>query len=209
MRWPHINLMNPAHQLGVFALVGFGLVYLINLLTIDRIAANHEATLRQTIRGLLPATSYDNDILTDQTVLADIRLGKTASVVYRARKRGHPVAAVLTVSAAEAYNGHIQLLVAISAEGILQSIQVVDHQETPGLGDQIESTKSRWLTQFSEHSLSNPADSGWKVKRDGGAFDQLAGATITSRSVVKAAHKALQSFAEHRSLIFQTDTPQH
>jgi electron transport complex protein RnfG len=41
-------------------------------------------------------------------------------------------------------------------------------------------------------------DEDWKVKKDGGQFDFMAGATITPRAVVKAVNKALIYFTENR-----------
>jgi electron transport complex protein RnfG len=38
----------------------------------------------------------------------------------------------------------------------------------------------------------------WKVKKDGGAFDSVAGATITPRAVVRAVRNALEYVAKHR-----------
>jgi electron transport complex protein RnfG len=81
-------------------------------------------------------------------------------------------------------------------------VRVVSHKETPGLGDYIEIAKDNWIAGFNDVSLENRGDADWKVRKDGGAFDYRAGATITPRAVVKAVHKALQYFAQHREKIF-------
>jgi electron transport complex protein RnfG len=78
----------------------------------------------------------------------------------------------------------------------------VAHKETPGLGDYIEATKSNWIKGFDGKKLGEHADRDWQVKKDGGQFDYLAGATITPRAVVKAVHKALEFYTAHRQELF-------
>jgi len=78
-------------------------------------------------------------------------------------------------------------------------VRVTAHKETPGLGDYIEIARNAWINQFVGKSLSEPADAAWKVRKDGGSFDYLAGATITPRAVIKAVNKALHYFAAHQA----------
>ncbi len=199
-----LDFSRPAVQLGVFALVALGLLGLIDWLSADRIAANQRMTLRQTLVSLLPAGSFDNDVLSDTLQIQDARLGNTAPVtVYFARQKGQPVAAILPVMSSDGYNGKIRLLVAIRPDGVLAGVRVLEHHETPGLGDLIETRKSGWIRQFTGRSLTNPDGSGWAVKRDGGEFDQLTGATITSRAVVSAVHLALDVIRDRRDSVFR------
>jgi electron transport complex protein RnfG len=136
-------------------------------------------------------------------VLAPEYLGsKKASIVYRARKAGKPVAVVLTVVAPNGYSGPIVLLVGIDYSGDITGVRVVKHRETPGLGDAIEIERSDWIERFTGKSRRNPGRAGWKVKRDGGEFDQLTGATITPRAVVAAVSGALEYFEHNRDNLF-------
>ncbi len=98
---------------------------------------------------------------------------------YVARLHGQASAVILQASAPDGYSGAIQLLVGVTAQGRLLGVRVVAHQETPGLGDRIELAKSPWVHGFDGKSLGDPADAGWAVKKDGGTFDQFAGATVT------------------------------
>ena len=100
------------------------------------------------------------------------------------------------------YNGPIHLLVGIKADGTLAGVRVVKHRETPGLGDVVEISRSDWILGFNDRSLSKPDEKGWKVKRDGGIFDQFTGATITPRAVVKAVHNALLYFEKNQVILF-------
>ena len=81
-------------------------------------------------------------------------------------------------------------------------VRVLSHQETPGLGDNIDMRRSDWILGFNGRSLIHPDESGWKVKRDGGIFDQFTSATITPRAVVKAVHNTLLFFQQYRDEIF-------
>jgi electron transport complex protein RnfG len=93
--------------------------------------------------------------------------------------------------------------VAVNYDGELAGVRVIEHLETPGLGDAIDAQKSDWINQFQGKSLNNPAATAWHVQRDGGAFDQITSATITSRAVVKATHKVLLYFKDNRTTLFK------
>lgn len=87
--------------------------------------------------------------------------------------------------------------------GAVQGVRVLAHQETPGLGDYIDAAKADWSHQFDGRSLSDPTLERWKVKKDGGAFDSNAGATISPRAVVGAVKRTLEYVAENRTVIFE------
>ena len=193
-----------AAMLALFAMIGTGLVAVSYTGTRERVAANERATLLKRLDSLLPHGSFDNDVVQDTAQVRDPELlgSKDSVTVYRARRQGKPIAAILTPVAPDGYNGEIKLLVGIRYDGTLTGVRVLGHSETPGLGDPIDEGRSDWITRFAGLSLSNPAVSGWKVKRDGGDFDQFTGATITPRAVVNAVHKSLLYFAQHRALLF-------
>ncbi|MDO8846251.1 electron transport complex subunit RsxG [Methylicorpusculum sp.] len=192
-----------AVALGAFSILGLGLVALISSATADKIAMNERQSLLQGLKQLVPENLYDNDIVADQILVKDLNSHvKTPSAIYRARKNGQPVAAVITAIAPDGYNGDIKLLVGILEDGTLSGVRVVGHKETPGLGDKIESSRSDWILSFSGKSLINLTDQEWAVKRDGGVFDQFAGATITPRAVVNKVKLTLQYFKQNKEKIF-------
>jgi electron transport complex protein RnfG len=196
-------MLNAAAVLGLFAVLGMGLVAYVHDTTGERIAANERAMLLSALETLVPANSFDNDILSDTVMASGRTLGADQPVtVHRARKNGKPVAAVLSPVAPDGYNGTIRLLVAIRADGALAGVRVISHRETPGLGDAIDADKSHWIFGFDGRSLDNPLENRWKVKRDGGDFDQFAGATVTPRAVVKAVYKALVFFRANAGRLF-------
>lgn len=194
--------------LGLFAVVGTGIVAVTENLTRAQIEANERAALRQAIEAVLPPVRYTNPILEDIIKVTDPDLFGTADpvLVYRARRDGQPMAVILAPVAPEGYNGAISLLVGIRYDGHLTGVRVISHKETPGLGDKIEAQKSDWILGFTGLSLGNPPEPKWAVEKDGGNFDQFTGATITPRAVVKAIRNTLKYFKNHREILFAKET---
>jgi electron transport complex protein RnfG len=153
---------------------------------------------------VLPKALHDNELLKDAVEIpAGGELGnRTPTQAYRARLGGQPSALILEATAPDGYSGDIKLLVAVKADGELAGVRVLAHKETPGLGDYIDIARGNWIKNFDGESLAKTPDEGWKVKKDGGKFDYMAGATITPRAVVKAVHKVLGYYAAHREEIF-------
>ena len=192
----------------LFAAAGAALVGLTFSQTEDDIKHNEKLTLLRKLNNIIPADAYDNDLLLDTITIKPSTLlsTKEESLAYRARKNNQNVAVVFTSIAPNGYNGSIYLLVGVNADGTLSGVRVVKHRETPGLGDVVEISRSDWILGFNDKSLINPDDKGWKVKRDGGVFDQFTGATITPRAVVKAVHNALLYFDKNQQMLFSVQT---
>ena len=190
--------------LAAFAIGATSLVVLTEKNTHDKIIENERQTLLNAINAVIANDLYNNEILADTLNLeANKQLGTTAtSTVYRARLDEKSVAVVLSAIAPNGYNGKIKLLVGIAFDGRLTGVRVISHKETPGLGDKIDPKKADWILNFKSLSLSNPDESKWKVKKDGGEFDQFTGATITPRAVVTAVKNALLYFDAHRDELF-------
>ena len=204
------NMLISASLLGIFAIVGTAMVAYTDGTTTEQVAYNKRQYTLNKLHEIISPNALDNDLERDTIQVTDPRLGTTQPMlVYRARKNGKPVAAIIHSIAPDGYSGNIEMLVGIRADGTLLGVRVVEHQETPGLGDAIDIRKSNWIRQFENRSLKQPDPGNWKVKRDGGAFDQITSATITSRAVVKAVYNTLQYFKEHRQELFKNETVQN
>jgi electron transport complex protein RnfG len=182
--------------------LGIGATWLVQYSSAPRIAAEQRRIDSRNLLDLLPSDSYDNQPLeqplhVDNTALTN----STLLGGYLATRAGQP-AAVLLRSQTIGYAGAIDLLIAIDTNGKLLGVKTLKQSETPGLGARIAEWPNAWLQGFTGRSLNEPADSGWALKKDQGQFDQIAGATITSRAVINAIHEALRYFDEHsRQLI--------
>ena len=202
--------LGSAALLGGCAVLAAGLLAGVHALTRERIVAAEHQREMATLAVLLPPDRYDNDPVADAvTVTAPAWLGSGEPLtVRRARRDGAPSALVLPV-VASGYAGPIRLLVGITAEGTVLGARVTAHQETPGLGDWIEAGRSDWIQGFRGRSLGDPPLPGWRVRKDGGVFDQFAGATVTPRAVVGALARALRYVRQHGPEVFAAPPGAH
>ena len=199
------GMIRSALALGLVAIAGTSLLTGVDFLTADRIAAQERRVILEQLGQIIPE-QYDNQLLDDRFSFSDEHYFPNGQevIAYRARLQGEPRALVLKFNAVNGYNGNITLLAGINSDGSLRGVRIISHKETPGLGDAIEIEKSDWVLDFSGKSLSNPAPDQWAVKRDGGAFDQFTGATITPRAVVDAVRLALEYFEANHEYLFDT-----
>ena len=172
--------------------------------TRERIAANEQAFLERSLAPVLEGIDYDG-ALSDSTIVIpaphDLP-GNEPATIYRIYADGAPIAALFDVTARDGYAGPIRLLVGVTADGAVNRARVLAHRETPGLGDMIDSSKSDWIEQFNGRSLVDPTPDLWLIRRDGGEFDQLTGASITPRAVIKAIKETLLYFEANRDTVF-------
>lgn len=184
--------------LGTIALLASAALAVANGSTSGPIALAEARDMQNSLSQVLPAGFADNDLLQDTLEIAKPDGSKLK--LYRARKAGKVVGAVFQV-AERGYAAEIQSLMAVDIAGTVLGVRVLKHQETPGLGDKIEVAKSPWVLDFAGKSFTNPDPAKWAVKKDGGVFDQFAGATITPRAVVKSVKGGVEFFMAHQAEI--------
>lgn len=190
--------------LALIAAVCTALVALTYQVTRERIAANEQAWLEQSLQPALSGLFFDSGVSESMlTIPAPHELpGSEDAVIYRVFSGDSPVAALFVISARDGYAGAIRLLVGIDINGAITGVHVLAHRETPGLGDRIETGKSDWVGQFDGRSLGDPVADGWRIRRDGGEYDQLTGASVTPRAVIKALKETLLYFDANSVAIF-------
>lgn len=202
---PSRSVLRNSLILGLFAIFTVGLIAITQQGTAQRIIAEQQRMQMRALNEILPDDQHDNDLLNDSFTVDDRKhLGLPApATAWRGRNAGEVSAVILPVVTMDGYSGRIDLLVGIRANGELAGVRVVNHRETPGLGDKLELAKADWILDFNGKSLAIPAPERWAVRKDGGDFDQFTGATITPRAVVQAVHRALIYFSEHREVLLQ------
>ena len=209
----HATAMKKAGlSLALFAFISVLLVALTDKLTANKIAENQEKMLLKALNEIAPKDSYDNNLIASKVIInkTDAKLTSIMNntPVYLATKKQLPATAIFEVTTNQGYSGAITLLVGISASlKTITGVRVVKHKETPGLGDKMEiaktpKNKSPWVYDFNAKSLDNPATSLWKVKKDGGDFDQFTGATITPRAIVNAVKTTLLYAQDNMDVLF-------
>ncbi|MFZ2163332.1 MAG: electron transport complex subunit RsxG [Sideroxyarcus sp.] len=203
------STLQTAVNLVFFAVLATAVLASTYFMTHDAIVKSEEGEKMKLISQIVPPELFDNDVIKDTlSIPANELLGTDdASVAYRARLKGEPSAVVLSAIAPDGYSGKIALILAVRNNGELAGVRVVAHKETPGLGDYIELPKNPWIKGFDGKSRAVYADADWKVKKDGGKFDYMAGATITPRAVVKAVNKTLIYFEQNRDKLFVASDP--
>jgi electron transport complex protein RnfG len=202
------STLRTALNLLFFTVIGTAILAFTFNLTYERIAQSEVTAKLKLINQVAPQSLYDNDLVKDTITLpASVQLGtEQDTLAYRGRLKGQPSILVLEAIAPDGYSGKIGMIVAISYDGSVSGVRVVTHKETPGLGDYIDYAKNSWISLFSGASHQRYQEADWKVKKDGGQIDYMAGATITPRAVTKAVHKALHYFEDNRATLFLENT---
>jgi len=184
-----------ALRLAIFSIIIIGLVSFVFIQTEHKIQENEHQALLQSLQSLLATELYDNELSESSIQLGDITF-------FRAYKANKPSAVIIKSTTHQGYSGDIQLLTALDSNGTLIAVRILNHQETPGLGDKIELKKSNWLLNFTHKTVEDMQHSAWAVKRDQGHFDQFTGATITPRAVVNEIKKVGLFFHNNKTQIF-------
>ena len=197
--------------LAVFALLTALILASTNKLTETPIAEAERIAAQKALLQIVPLERHNNDLLVDTQEIPKqywSLLGlDNGGNIHIARYNNQPVAAIIPTVSSEGYSGDISMIVGINFDGTIAGVRVVEHRETPGLGDKVDLRKSDWILSFNGKSLSNPQLSGWNVKKDQGVFDQFTGATITPRAVIHQIVRTLQYFNEDSERLLIASQP--
>ncbi|MBF0371577.1 MAG: RnfABCDGE type electron transport complex subunit G [Magnetococcales bacterium] len=190
-------------SLMVVGMVATAILAATEAVTREPIAEAKRQEILRALRQVLPE-GFDNEPDRDIVEFSDSLLNRKLKpvVFYRARKAGSDLGAAYVVTAPDGYSGNIDIMMAVAPGGTVTGIQIVAHAETPGLGDKAVITD--WPDSFKGTTKDNVK---WGVKKDGGDFDQFAGATITPRAIVHAVKKGLDFFLANESRIFVPAAP--
>ena len=177
-------------------LISVVLLSLVNSLTEDRISENKRQRLMAMMSAVLPATATENT-RGEMMELEEPELAGDGKIlfVYKQWTNDQADGISLFPVNARGYSGRITLTVGITPDGSISGVRVMEQKETAGLGDLVHQSKSGWLDQFRGLSLATMQAKDWAVKNEGGSFDALSGATITSRGVINAVRKTAEIYA--------------
>lgn len=191
-----------------FAFFGTAMLAYVFEITRAPIAASEKEARLALFKQILPENTYDNDLLQESVTIAPNELlgNHVPSAANIAKLNNKLAGVVLEAIAHDGYSGDIKLLIAIRADGSISGVRVLAHKETPGLGDYIDVARGNWIKLFNNESLAKTPAKQWQVKKDGGKFDYMVGATITPRAVVKAVLKAVEFFESNKKTLFADAT---
>ncbi|KUI99856.1 electron transport complex subunit RsxG [Vibrio sp. MEBiC08052] len=190
--------------LAVFACVSTGVVAITHYLTQNRIEQQEQQQLLSILAQVIPPQTHDN-VLSGACTVVDIPYLKKQPILhaYIAKQNNMPTGLAIETIAPDGYNGAIKLIVGVNNQGMITGTRVLVHHETPGLGDRIDRRISDWILSFTGQRVTAENESQWKVRKDGGQFDQFTGATITPRAVVKAVKKITQFVDQNREQLYR------
>ncbi|MEX4157736.1 electron transport complex subunit RsxG [Haemophilus influenzae] len=191
--------------LGFIALLCTAISAGIFFLTKDKIDAVIAAQQRELLLQVIPQDYFNNNLLESAVIPQDKNL-LGIQKIYFAKKDGNVSAYAYETTAPDGYSGDIRLLVGLDPKGEVLGVRVIEHHETPGLGDKIERRISNWILGFTNQSINEHNLSEWAVKKDGGKFDQFSGATITPRAVINQTKASALVMLNNRALLQQLST---
>ncbi|KKZ54433.1 electron transport complex subunit RsxG [Haemophilus haemolyticus] len=191
--------------LGFVALLCTAISAGIFFLTKDKIDAVMAAQQRELLLQVIPQDYFNNNLLESAVIPQDKNLVGIQKI-YFAKKDGNVSAYAYETTAPDGYSGDIRLLVGLDPKGEILGVRVIEHHETPGLGDKIELRISNWILNFTHQSINENNLSEWAVKKDGGKFDQFSGATITPRAVVNQTKRSALIMLNNQALLQQLST---
>ncbi len=185
--------------LAIFACATTGLVALTQYLTKDQIKVQEQKQLLSVLNQVIPENMHDNALTQACTMVRSPDLGTLRAMpAYLATKNGEPTAIAIESIAPDGYNGEIKVITGIDNQGNILGTRVLNHQETPGLGDKIDLRVTDWILSFTGKQVTENNWNSWKVRKDGGDFDQFTGATITPRAVVKVVRNTVNYVNQSR-----------
>ena len=191
--------------LGFVALLCTAISAGIFFLTKDKIDAVMAAQQRELLLQVIPQDYFNNNLLESAVIPQDKNL-LGIQKIYFAKKDGNISAYAYETTAPDGYSGDIRLLVGLDPKGEVLGVRVIEHHETPGLGDKIELRISNWILNFTHQSINEHNLNEWAVKKDGGKFDQFSGATITPRAVVNQTKRSALIMLNNQALLQQLST---
>jgi electron transport complex protein RnfG len=200
------SILRNGGLLTVFAVITTAIVAATHLLTKNKIADQIQQQRIAILNTVVPPDMYDGDFLAScRKVNAKVLGGE--NLLYIAYDMGRPNAYAIETTAKNGYSGDIDLIMGVKidsdSDATVLGVRVLKHKETPGLGDKIELSVSNWILAFNNKSYNENTRSTWKVKKDGGQFDQFTGATITPRAVVYSLADTLQWLIDNQSSLLQ------
>jgi len=165
------------------ASAGLAFVYNVTKAPIAKVQLENK---NASIQEVLPA--YNNNPIQE---MFKIPSDGDSLLCYPGKKDGQLVGIAVESYSNKGFSGHISIIVGFLPDGTINTSKVVEHKETPGLGDKMDKAKSPFASQFDKKDLTKFIP---KVKKDGGDVDAITAATISSRAYCDAIQRAFNAY---------------
>jgi Na+-translocating ferredoxin:NAD+ oxidoreductase subunit G len=182
------TFINMLMTLFVVTLVAAGLMGSVFALTKEPIRLAELKKKNEAIEVVVPG--FDNE---PSQEVKSIFMDGDSIYLYTARKGDKILGTAVETFTNLGFNGRFKLMVGFTPDGSIIDIAVIQHSETPGLGNKMEKGKSNFSVQFMG---KNPETFKLAVKKDRGDVDAITASTITSRAYCDAVQRAYNAFKE-------------
>ena len=182
------NFINMVITLFVITLVSAACLGYVYEITKEPIAAAKQAKKTEALKLVLP--EFDNEPLEDSWKMA-AEEGADSIILYQAKKGDKVVGIAIETYTTKGFSGLVKLMVGLKPDGVINDIVVLEHKETPGLGDKMQKNKSNFSEQLKN---KDPQDYNLTVSKDGGDVDAITAATISSRAYCDAVARAYNTY---------------
>ena len=164
-------------------LISSACVGLVNMITVDPIAKAKEAAVKAALAAVLPEfdTTEKSEYIADELPI----------IAHKATKSGKVVGYAIETATKSGFSGMIKMMVGFDTKGTIININVLEQNETPGLGAKMTEEGNPLLASIKGKSASK---FNFKVRKDGGEVDALTAATISSRAYTDAVARAYAVF---------------
>ncbi len=169
----------------VTAVAAFALATVYNA-TKEPIEKAKQEKLEEAIAKVLP----EFETLDEELKIMPVD-GKDELSFYKAYKADEWVGTAVKTYSDKGFSGRVLIMVGFKPDGTIVNTAVLEHKETPGLGDKMDVEKSDFPLQFMD---KNPSEWTLSVTKDGGNVDAITAATISSRAFCDATKRAHETF---------------
>ncbi|QCI23148.1 electron transport complex subunit RsxG [Buchnera aphidicola] len=180
-------------------------VILVYLSTKTRINLQQENYQQKMLDIIFPKRIFEK-VKTSCFVINNKLLGDDKNHRFWTVKKDNKLQALIFETIApDGYSGNIKMIISLNLHSTILGIRILNHHETPGLGDKIDIHISNWITKFSGITVSGLNDTHFSLKKYGGDIDQFTGATITPLAVINAIKRtvSLQQMLVSKHLRFK------
>ena len=177
------SFKNMVLSLVTICVVAAGALAGVYLLTLHNINAQKKAKQQAAILSVLP----------EGATIAEA-VEEDGCKVYKAYINDEWVGSAVEAEE-NGFGGPQKIMVGFDTEGVVLGYEVLEHQETPGLGDHIVD----WFKKAdkpAQNIIGRKANGRFIVSKDGGDVDAITAATISSRAFLSAINKAFVAFTD-------------
>jgi Na+-translocating ferredoxin:NAD+ oxidoreductase subunit G len=164
----------------------------VNDLTREAIDKSKEEAKMEAIKKVLPA--YDE-------ILGECKIappqGGDSLEFYPAYKNEIWIGTAIKTYTNRGFGGYISIMAGIDASGNFCGYEILEHEETPGLGSKMDTWFKDPEKPHQEIIGKNPGSTAFFVSKDGGDIDAITASTITSRAFLDALRRAWETYKEN------------